>query len=123
MVVAVPVLWLLMPWLMRIAYGAEYREHATDGRAARADRRGAAVRSGAGRSRSRSRSAGRGCATSRSASRSAIFVPLMLVFGAEWGATGGAAAMVVSTAAFCVLWVVLLARRARRAPATGALAS
>ena len=29
MVVAVPVLWLLMPWLMGLAYGADYREHAT----------------------------------------------------------------------------------------------
>ena len=29
MVVAVPVLWLLMPWLMQIAFGADYREHAT----------------------------------------------------------------------------------------------
>ena len=30
MVVAVPLLWMLMPWLMRLVYGADFRAHATD---------------------------------------------------------------------------------------------
>jgi hypothetical protein len=40
----------------------------------------------------------------------AVFVPLLLVLAAKWGATGGAAALVASTVVFCALWAVLLAR-------------
>ncbi len=52
-----------------------------------------------------------------------MFVPLLLVLGAEWGATGGAAAMVVSTVVFCALWVVLLARLRNERAVPEALAS
>jgi O-antigen/teichoic acid export membrane protein len=46
----------------------------------------------------------------------AVFVPLLLVFASHWGATGGAAAFLVSTVAFCILWIVLLVRiRSERA--------
>jgi hypothetical protein len=40
-----------------------------------------------------------------------------------WGATGGAAAMVVSTAVFCLLWAVLLARLRHERAVPEALAS
>jgi Na+-driven multidrug efflux pump len=50
-------------------------------------------------------------------------VPLLLVFGDDWGATGAAAAMVVSTSVFCLLWVVLLARVHGEHTASGVLAS
>ena len=39
-----------------------------------------------------------------------VFVPLLLVFGSLWGATGAAGAMLASTVAFCALWSVLLTR-------------
>ena len=38
----------------------------------------------------------------------AVFIPLLVVFGHYWGATGGALAMLVSTAVFCVVWGWLL---------------
>jgi O-antigen/teichoic acid export membrane protein len=40
----------------------------------------------------------------------AVFVPLLLVFGSNWGATGAAGAMLVSTAVFCAVWSFLLVR-------------
>ena len=46
----------------------------------------------------------------------AVFVPLLLVFAAAWGATGGAAAVLVSTVVFCALWTVLLMRVRTAAP-------
>jgi O-antigen/teichoic acid export membrane protein len=45
-----------------------------------------------------------------------VLVPLAGVFGAEWGATGAAAAVLVSSFAFCVYWTFLFLR-IRREPA------
>ena len=39
-----------------------------------------------------------------------MLIPLVLVLGAEWGATGAGGAVLASTAVFCLVWVVLLAR-------------
>ena len=118
MVVAVPVLWLLMPWLMQIAFGPDYREHATTAaRLVLSPRRCSS--SGAGRSRSRSRSAGRGCGTSRSRVETASSCRCCSCFGAEWGATGGAAAMVVSTAVVLPALGRAARARARRARGDG----
>jgi O-antigen/teichoic acid export membrane protein len=39
-----------------------------------------------------------------------VFIPLLVVFGSMWGASGAAAAMLVSTGVFCVVWVVMLLR-------------
>ena len=44
-----------------------------------------------------------------------VLIPLVAVFGKEWGATGAAAAVLVSSAAFCVYWTVLFLR-IRREP-------
>jgi O-antigen/teichoic acid export membrane protein len=41
---------------------------------------------------------------------SAVLIPLVVVFGLAWGATGAGAAVLVSTVVFCVLWTVLLIR-------------
>ena len=61
MVVAVPILWIVMPYLIGLFYGPDFRAHATD--AARLVLVAAALRlSGAGRSRFPSRSGGRDCA-------------------------------------------------------------
>ena len=56
----------------------------------------------AGRSRSRSRSAGRGCGSSPTASRSSTLLPLVLLLGDRWGATGAAVGVLVATVAFAV---------------------
>ena len=49
-----------------------------------------------------------------------VLIPLVGVFGAEWGATGAAAAVLVSSVAFCVYWTFLFLRiRREPAPAGG----
>ena len=45
-----------------------------------------------------------------------VLVPLVGVFGAKWGATGAAAAVLVSSVAFCLYWTFLFLR-IRREPA------
>jgi O-antigen/teichoic acid export membrane protein len=49
-----------------------------------------------------------------------VLVPLAGVFGAEWGATGAAAAVLVSSIAFCVYWTFLFLRIRREPAPTGA---
>jgi O-antigen/teichoic acid export membrane protein len=122
MVVVVPVLWWAMPYLMGLAYGEDFRLHATD--AARLVLIAAALQLVWGWTKSFPVSIGRpNLRIIAQAVEIAVFVPLLLVFGSDWGATGGAAAMVVSTAVFCLLWVVLLARLRSERIATEALAT
>jgi O-antigen/teichoic acid export membrane protein len=45
-----------------------------------------------------------------------VLIPLVAVFGSEWGATGAAGAVLVSSVVFCVYWTVLY-MRIRREPA------
>jgi O-antigen/teichoic acid export membrane protein len=40
----------------------------------------------------------------------AVLVPLLVVFGAEWGATGAAGAVLVSTIAFAAVWTAIILR-------------
>ena len=49
-----------------------------------------------------------------------VLVPLAGVFGAEWGATGAAAAVLVSSVAFCVYWTFLFLRIRREPSPAGA---
>jgi O-antigen/teichoic acid export membrane protein len=122
MVVAVPILWVLMPFLLGLAYGPPYRHHATE--AARLILIAAALRLVWGWTKSFPVSIGR--PNLRIVAQSVeivVFVPLLLWFGSKWGATGGAAAMVVSTVVFCALWVGLLARLRGERIATEALAT
>jgi O-antigen/teichoic acid export membrane protein len=46
---------------------------------------------------------------------SIVLIPLVVVFGIAWGATGAGAAVLVSTVVFCALWTVMLIR-IRREP-------
>jgi len=39
-----------------------------------------------------------------------VAIPLVAVLGAEWGATGAAVAVLVSTAVFAAAWIVVLSR-------------
>jgi len=48
-----------------------------------------------------------------------ILIPLAAVLGREWGATGAAAAVLVSSIAFCIYWTFLFLR-IRREPSPGA---
>jgi O-antigen/teichoic acid export membrane protein len=122
MLVVVPVFWLLMPWLMGLAYGSTYRENATT--AAQLVLIAAALQLVWGWTKSFPVSIGRpGLRIVAQAVEIALFVPLLLLLGARWGATGGAAAMVVSTAVFCLLWTVFLVRLRSEHDAGEALAS
>jgi O-antigen/teichoic acid export membrane protein len=52
---------------------------------------------------------------------SVVLIPLVVVFGIAWGATGAAGAVLTSTVVFCLLWTVLLLRihrQPRVAPVT-----
>src|SRR4029077_16069207 len=51
-----------------------------------------------------------------------VLIPLVVAFGAAWGATGAAGAVLASTVAFIVVWTVLFVR-IRREPASQGTAS
>jgi O-antigen/teichoic acid export membrane protein len=122
MLVVVPVLWWLMPALMGLAYGHEFRVHATD--AARLVLVAAALQLIWGWTKSFPVSIGRpGLRLVAQSVEIAVFVPLLLLLASRWGATGGAAAVVVSTAVFCALWAVLLVRLRSRGAVAEALPS
>jgi O-antigen/teichoic acid export membrane protein len=109
MLVAVPLFWWLMPFLMGLAYGPEFRAHASS--AARLVLVAAALRLVWGWTKSFPVSIGRpGLRVIVQSIEIAVFVPLLLVFAARWGATGAAAAMLVSTVIFCIVWTFVIVR-------------
>jgi O-antigen/teichoic acid export membrane protein len=109
MVVAVPILWIVMPYLIGLFYGPDFRAHATD--AARLVLVAAALRLIWGWTKSFPVSIGRpGLRVVVQSLEIAVFIPLLLVFAARWGATGAAGAMLVSTVVFCAAWSVVLLR-------------
>jgi O-antigen/teichoic acid export membrane protein len=118
MAIAVPLFWWLMPSLLELAYTRAYRVHATE--AARLVLVAAALRLVWGWTKPFPVSIGRpGLRVVVQSIEIAVFVPLLLVFASRWGATGAAAAMLVSTVVFCAVWALLLVRlrgdwRARR---------
>jgi O-antigen/teichoic acid export membrane protein len=109
MAVVVPVAWWAMPFLMGLAYGAPFREHAAN--AARLVLLAAALQLIWGWSKSFPVSIGR--PELRIVAQSieiAVFVPLVVVLASGWGATGAAGAQLASTAVFAAVWGVLLLR-------------
>jgi O-antigen/teichoic acid export membrane protein len=107
MLVAVPIGWFLMPWAMQIAFSHDYREHATT--AGRIILVVGALQFIFGFSKTLPVSIGRpNLRVISHGIEVALFIPLLIVFGRAWGATGGALAMLVSTAVFCLVWVVIL---------------
>jgi O-antigen/teichoic acid export membrane protein len=107
MLVLVPVLAWLMPWLMEVAYGPEFRRHATG--VARIVLVVGALQLIYGWTKTLPVSIGRpGLRIVAHGLEVATFVPLLLIFGSKWGAEGAAWAMLVSTGVFCALWTVLL---------------
>lgn len=109
MAVAVPFFWWLMPVMIGLAYGPDFRAHAST--AARLVLVAAALRLIWGWTKSFPVSIGRpGLRVVAQSIEIAVFVPLLLLFAHRWGATGAAGAMLVSTAVFCAVWAVLLMR-------------
>jgi O-antigen/teichoic acid export membrane protein len=108
MLVAVPVFLLLIPWLVRVVFGADYAG-AVD--AARIGLVAAAIHFVYGWTKSFPVSIGRpNLRILAHGVETAVLLPLTAVLGAAWGVTGAAVAMLVSSVAFAALWTVLLVR-------------
>jgi O-antigen/teichoic acid export membrane protein len=108
MVVAVPVFFLAMPWLVEAIFGEEY-SGAVD--AARIVLFAAAIQFAIGWTKSLPVTIGRPqLRIVTHGVETLVAVPLVAVLGNEWGATGAAVAVLVSTAAFAGAWAVALAR-------------
>ena len=106
--VVVPLFYWLMPRLIELVFGARYLP-ATD--AARIILIAAAVQLWVGWSKSFPVSIGRpGLRLLTSAIETALLLPLVLVLGLHWGATGAAAAILMSSLAYAVSWAVLYVR-------------
>ncbi len=107
MLVVVPVFWLLMPWLFELIL-PDY----TDGvEAARIILLAGALQLVYGWTKSLPVSIGRpNLRVLAHGIETVVLIPLLVVLGAKWGATGAAVAVLVSTIVFAAVWTVLLAR-------------
>jgi O-antigen/teichoic acid export membrane protein len=108
MVVAVPVFFVLMPWLVEMVFGSEY-----DGAvaAARIILLAAAVQFAIGWTKSLPVTIGRPqLRILTHGLETIVVVPLVIALGAEWGATGAAVAVLASTIVFAATWAIVLAR-------------
>ena len=113
MLIAVPVFWWLMPDLVRLVLTERYLP-AVD--AARVMLLAAAVQLVYGWTKSLPVSIGRpNLRLVAHGIETAVLIPLLVPFGRAWGATGAAAAVLVSTLVFAGVWTVLLLR-VRRDP-------
>jgi O-antigen/teichoic acid export membrane protein len=112
--IAVPPLWFLTPTLVRVVYGARYLG-ASD--AVRLTFVAAGIQLVFGWTKSFPVSIGRpGLRTAGALLELSVLVPLVLILGRSFGATGAAAALVCSSAVMGVFWTVQLLRlRAGRA--------
>jgi O-antigen/teichoic acid export membrane protein len=108
MVVAVPLFFFAMPWLVEAVFGDEYGG-AVD--AARIVLIAGAIQFAIGWTKSLPVTIGRPQLRIVTHGLEAlVVVPGVAVLGAEWGATGAAAAVLVSTAVFAAAWAIALAR-------------
>jgi O-antigen/teichoic acid export membrane protein len=108
MVVAVPVFFLAMPWLVETVFGAEYAP-AVD--AARIILVAAAIQFAIGWTKSLPVTIGRPQLRIVTHGLEALVaIPLTAVLGLEWGATGAAVAVLASTCVFAVAWAIAIAR-------------
>jgi O-antigen/teichoic acid export membrane protein len=124
MVVAVPIAFWAMPWLVELVFGAEYLG-AVD--AARIILVAAAIQFALGWSKSLPVTVGQPRLRIVTHGLEALVViPLVAVLGNEWGATGAAVAVLIATLVFAAAWAVAIARLridvAAHAPDGGALA-
>jgi O-antigen/teichoic acid export membrane protein len=108
MAVSVPVLFLLMPWLVRTFFRDEAYEAATT--AARIVLFAGAIHVILGWSKSLPTTIGRPrLRVITHGVEALVLIPLVAIFGAEWGVTGAAVAVLLSAVAFAATWGVLLA--------------
>jgi O-antigen/teichoic acid export membrane protein len=108
MVVAVPVFFVAMPWLIRVVFGSEY-----DGavHAARVILIAAAIHFTLGWTKSLPVTIGRPrLRIVTHGLETLVAIPLVAVLGAEWGATGAAVAVLASTLVFAGAWLVVITR-------------
>jgi O-antigen/teichoic acid export membrane protein len=108
LVVAVPPLYWWMPELVRGIYGGEYGGAAD---AARVFLIAAAVQFLVGWTKSFPVTIGRPeLRIYTHGAEALVVIPLTLIFGYVWGATGAAAAVVAATCVFAVMWAVIAFR-------------
>lgn len=107
MLVAVPVFYLLMPWLISVFF-ADYTDATT---AARIVLFSAAIQLVFGWAKSFPTTIGRPrLRILAHGIETLVLIPLVLVLGARSGVTGAAVAMLVSSIVFALVWVLLLLR-------------
>jgi O-antigen/teichoic acid export membrane protein len=108
MVVAVPLFFLAMPWLVETVFGSQY-EGAVD--AARIVLLAAAIQFAIGWTKSLPVTIGRPqLRIVTHGLETIVVVPLVVALGAEFGATGAALAVLASTVVFAVAWAIVIAR-------------
>lgn len=108
MVVAVPVFLVAMPWLVRLVFGEEYEDAVA---AARVVLLAAAIQFAIGWTKSLPVTVGRPrLRIVTHGLETLVAIPLVAVLGAEWGATGAAVGVFVSTIVFALAWAVVIVR-------------
>jgi O-antigen/teichoic acid export membrane protein len=108
MLVAVPAFFVAMPWLVEVVFGQEYVP-AVD--AARIVLLAAAIQFAIGWTKSLPVTIGRPrLRVFTHGLETIVAVPLVAVLAAEWGATGAAVAVLVSTIVFAATWAAVLSR-------------
>ena len=108
MLVAVPVFFVAMPWLVDLVFGAEYDDAVT---AARIVLVAAAIHFAIGWTKTLPVTIGRPRLRIWTHGLEALVaIPLVAVLGAEWGATGAAIAVLASTLVFAGAWLVVILR-------------
>jgi O-antigen/teichoic acid export membrane protein len=123
MVVAAPVFFVAMPWLVELVFGSEY-----DGAvaAARIVLVAAAIQFVIGWTKTLPVTIGRPrLRIVTHGLETVVAIPLVAALGAEWGATGAAVAVLVSTLVFASAWMLVVARlrdEVRAAESTSAAA-
>jgi O-antigen/teichoic acid export membrane protein len=108
MLLAVPVFFLAMPWLVDLVFGSEYDDAVT---AARIVLLAAAIHFVIGWTKTLPVTIGRPRLRIVTHGLEALVaIPLVAVLGAEWGATGAAVAVLASTLVFAAAWLVVILR-------------
>jgi O-antigen/teichoic acid export membrane protein len=108
MLVAVPAFFLAMPWLVETVFGAEYLS-AVD--AARIVLVAAAIQFAIGWTKTLPVTIGRPrLRIVTHGLETLVVIPLVAALGAEWGATGAAAAVLAATVVFAAAWAVAIVR-------------
>ena len=108
MLIAVPVFFFAMPFLVRVVFGSQY-ESVVD--AARIVLVAGAIQFALGWTKSLPVTIGRPRLRILTHGLEALVaIPLVAVLGAEWGVTGAAVAVLASTLAFALAWALVLVR-------------